>query len=132
MPRTRTYCPEEIVGDCNVMKAIWEQVRHDLSNKTHLLIAYATCRALVDHIDAKVDNLESLHGGPIWPAGTDPGYFLEKVHQAVSAFGNLTEKVLAGKYEERDVYTAFARFSKIKDAFPNYEVPYGPFVQERS
>ena len=49
------------------------------------------------------------------------------VHQAVSAFGNLTEKVLAGKYEERDIYTAFAQFAKIEGALPNYEVPYGPF-----
>ena len=130
MPEPRTYCPEEIVGDCNVMKAIWEQVIHDLNNKTQLLIAYATCRGLADLIHNKVDHLESLNGGPIWPERTDRGYFLEKVHNAVSGFGQLTEKVLAGKYDDRDISMAYARFAKIEDAFPNYQAPYGPFVQE--
>jgi hypothetical protein len=40
------------------MEAIWEQIRHDLSDKFRVLTAYATCSALVDLIQLKIDRLE--------------------------------------------------------------------------
>ena len=130
MPEPRTYSPEEIVGDCNVIKAIWEVTKYHLYDKGRVLVAYATCRALADLIEIKVDHLKSLDGGPIWPEGTDRGYFLEKVHAAIEFFGALTEKVLSGSYEERDLLLAESCFYKFKEAFPNFAAAYGPFVRE--
>ena len=71
MPEPRSYSPEEIVGDCNVIKAILEEIKHDLNDKAKVGIAYATCRTLADLTEIKVDHLESLDAGPIWPEGTD-------------------------------------------------------------
>jgi hypothetical protein len=36
MPEERTYSPEEIVHDCKLIEAIWEQIRNDLNNKAQL------------------------------------------------------------------------------------------------
>jgi hypothetical protein len=58
MTAERTYSTYEIVHDCCLMEAIWEQIRHDLSDKFRVLTAYATCSALVDLIQLKIDRLE--------------------------------------------------------------------------
>jgi len=49
MPEERTYSPEDIVHDCKVIEAIWEEIKDDLSNKAQVATAYATCSALADY-----------------------------------------------------------------------------------
>jgi hypothetical protein len=57
MPEERTYSLEDIVHDCKVIEAIWEELRHDLTNKAQVAIAYATCSTLRDLIEIKIDKL---------------------------------------------------------------------------
>jgi len=87
----QTYLPEDIVHDCRLIEAIWEQIRDDLSNKAQVAIAYATCSTLADLMEIKIDHLESNTDEPIWPQGTDRGYFLEKLLSLMENFGSLTE-----------------------------------------
>jgi hypothetical protein len=131
MPEQRTYLPEDIVHDCRLIEAIWEEIRNDLSNKAHVAIAYATCSTLADLIEIKIDHLESLTDEPIWPQGTDRGYFLEKLTSLIGYFGFLTEKVLAGKDYQRELDFVYADISKLENALPNYQDGYKAFVRDK-
>jgi hypothetical protein len=131
MSEERTYSPEDIVHDCKVIEAVWEEVRHDLNNKARVAIAYASCSALADLIRIKIDHLESDSDEPIWPPGTSRGYFLEKLVGAMGHFGNLTEKVLAGQDYEREKYFVYADISKLQNALPNFQDGYKAFVRDQ-
>ena len=130
MPEERTYSPEDIVHDCKLIEAIWEQIRNDLNNKAQLAAAYATCSSLADLIEIKIDHLESVDGGRIWPERTDRGYFLEKLTSLMGSFGSLTEKVLAGKDCERELGFVYADISKLGNALPNFQDGYKAFVRD--
>jgi hypothetical protein len=67
---------------------------------------------------------------PIWPAGTDRGYFLEKLLNVTSSFGNLAEKVLADKADEHDSYMVLADVMGLNRALPNFQDGYKAFVRE--
>jgi hypothetical protein len=131
MPEERTYAPEEIVHDCKLIEAIWEEIRNDLTNKAQLVMAYATCSTLADMIEIKLDHLESEENESIWPGGTDRGYFLEKLVGFTSWFGELTEKVLAGKDCQRELGFVYADISKLQNALPNFRDGYKAFVREK-
>jgi hypothetical protein len=131
MPEERTYSPEDIVHDCKVIEAIWEEIRDDLSNKVQVAIAYATCSALADLIEIKVDHLESDSDEPIWPEHTGRAYFLEKLTDVAGQFGDLTEKILAGRDYEREIDFVHAQIAKLKSALPNFQDGYKSFVRDQ-
>jgi hypothetical protein len=131
MPDERTYSPEDIVHDCKLMEAIWGEIRNDLTNKAQLAMAYATCSTLADLIEIKLDHVESEESEPIWPGGTDRGYFLEKLIGFTSSFGELTEKVLAGKDYQRELGFVYTEISKLGNALPNFRDGYKAFVRDR-
>ncbi len=131
MSEQRTYLPEDIVHDCKLIEAIWEQIRNDLTNKAQLAVAYATCSALADLIEIKIDHLESADGGRIWPERTDRGYFLEKLTSLMGSFGSLTEKVLAGKDYQRELDFVYADIAKLGNALPNFRDGYKAFVRDK-
>lgn len=131
MPEQRTYSPEDIVHDCRLIAVIWEEIRNDLSNKAQVAIAYATCSTLADLIKIKIDHLESDSDEPIWPPGTDRGYFLEKLTSLIGYFGLLTEKILAGKDYQRELGFVYADISKLKNALPNFQDGYKAFVRDK-
>jgi hypothetical protein len=128
MPEQRTYAPEEIVHDCKVIEAIWEEIRNDLTNKSQVAIAYATCSTLADLIEIKLDHLESER---IWPGGTDRGYFLEKLTSLMGYFGFLTEKVLAGQDYQRELGFLYADIVKLGSALPDFRDGYKAFVRDK-
>jgi hypothetical protein len=127
----QTYLPEDIVHDCRLIEAIWEQIRDDLSNKAQVAIAYATCSTLADLMEIKIDHLESNTDEPIWPQGTDRGYFLEKLLSLMENFGSLTEKLLAGKDYQRELGFVYADISKLGNALPNFRDGYKAFVRDK-
>jgi hypothetical protein len=131
MPEERTYSPEEIVHDCKLMEAIWEEIRNDLTNKPQLAMAYATCSTLADLIEIKLDHVENEEGESIWPGGTDRGYFLEKLIGLTSSFGELTEKVLANKDYQRELSFVYTEISKLGNALPNFQDGYKAFVRDK-
>jgi hypothetical protein len=131
MAEERTYSPEDIVHDCKLMEAIWEEIRNDLTNKAQLAMAYATCSTLADLIEIKLDHVEIEEGERLWPGGTDRGYFLEKLTSFRSSFGELTEIVLAGKDYERELSFVYADISKLGNALPNFQDGYKAFVRDK-
>jgi hypothetical protein len=130
-PFARTYSPEDLVHDCKLIEAIWEEIKDDLSNKAQVVIAYATCSTLADLIRIKIDHLDSDTGKQIWPEGTDRTYFLEKLTSLIGNFGDLVEKVLAGQDHQRERGFLVADIFKVENAFPNFEDSYKPFVRNK-
>jgi len=131
MPEEGTYSPEDIVHDCKVIEAIWEEIKDDLRNKAQVAIAYATCSTLADLIEIKVDHLEGDSDEPIWPPGTSRAYFLEKLTSLMSNFGYVTEKILAGEDHQRERGFLVADLFKFENAFPNFQHGYKAFVRSK-